>query len=427
MRSGRWFFWLGILLGSGLTQAQQPSKPATASSKAADKKQVTLAFPGEGERWWWLENLAGEPESVPSRVSDKKTAVEVALKKGFLWVLDPKSGNLARFHLDQIADTVEFKSDTWSHLARLRVEVKATGKPVAAAIVTLKDKEGKAQRRVIEPTALGTAEFERVALGRIKVEVRYGENQTASQEVDLSADRQERVPRIEMVLAANVPTVEPPTAQTAATPPSSGPLGGERGGFGTILNWILGLGILVVVLYIVLRFVAGHDERVGQFMQKLGVQLPQAQPAPTDGAPSETAQPPPVVPEGFCPFCGQKKDPLTSACACTLTPGTATPGRSAGAPRLVGLQGAYAGQVYELQGDLISIGREAGNTVVLSEDNTVSRRHAQIIRQDGNLVVQDLGSSNGTYVNGVRITTETLLRPGDTLQFGASVFKLETS
>ena len=94
-------------------------------------------------------------------------------------------------------------------------------------------------------------------------------------------------------------------------------------------------------------------------------------------------------------------------------------------PRLVGLQGAYAGQVFEINADLITIGREAGNDIVLEQEITVSRRHAQLIRQNGELMVQDLGSTNGTFVNGQRISGVTPLRVGDTVQFGMASFRVE--
>lgn len=51
-------------------------------------------------------------------------------------------------------------------------------------------------------------------------------------------------------------------------------------------------------------------------------------------------------------------------------------------------------------------------------DSQVSRHHAQIIRQAGEFMVEDLGSTNGTFVNGVRVR-RCRLTPGDQLQFGA--------
>jgi len=70
-----------------------------------------------------------------------------------------------------------------------------------------------------------------------------------------------------------------------------------------------------------------------------------------------------------------------------------------------------------------TIGRDPANDIVL-EDTTVSRRHAQIERQDGDVVLTDLGSSNGTFVNGRRVQ-QAPLRPGDEVVIGGCTFRLQ--
>jgi pSer/pThr/pTyr-binding forkhead associated (FHA) protein len=91
----------------------------------------------------------------------------------------------------------------------------------------------------------------------------------------------------------------------------------------------------------------------------------------------------------------------------------------------VGTQGAYVGVSFSIEADLITVGREVGNGIVLDQDSTVSRRHAQFLKQGDTVFVEDLGSTNGTFVNGVRISAPTPVRPGDTVQFGACAFRVE--
>src|SRR4051812_23004686 len=67
--------------------------------------------------------------------------------------------------------------------------------------------------------------------------------------------------------------------------------------------------------------------------------------------------------------------------------------------------------------DEITIGREDGNTVRLPERN-VSRRHARLLRDDGFLVIEDLGSSNGVRINGDRIDAPRRIQEGDLIQIG---------
>jgi pSer/pThr/pTyr-binding forkhead associated (FHA) protein len=62
--------------------------------------------------------------------------------------------------------------------------------------------------------------------------------------------------------------------------------------------------------------------------------------------------------------------------------------------------------------------------MALSEDSAVSRKHARIVKEGNNYKVYDEGSSNGIYVNGVKVT-EQELHSGDKLQIGTTVFRFE--
>ena len=71
----------------------------------------------------------------------------------------------------------------------------------------------------------------------------------------------------------------------------------------------------------------------------------------------------------------------------------------------------------------IVVGRQAGLELTLADD-WVSRRHARIRRVGDEFLLEDLGSSNGTYVDGVPVMT-CVLRPGDWIQIGRSLFRFE--
>ena len=87
---------------------------------------------------------------------------------------------------------------------------------------------------------------------------------------------------------------------------------------------------------------------------------------------------------------------------------------------LKGMTGPWAGKRYALANLVSTIGRVEGNDVV-ADDDSVSRRHAEIRKSGRGYVVRDLNSANGTYVNGERIT-EAPLRPGDVIKFGVVEF-----
>ena len=84
------------------------------------------------------------------------------------------------------------------------------------------------------------------------------------------------------------------------------------------------------------------------------------------------------------------------------------------------------GQRIELHEGHYSVGRHLECDIVISDSN-VSRKHAEIVCADGDVVVKDLGSTNGTKVNGVAVTGEQLLQHGDVIGFGTAQVKFEAS
>lgn len=92
---------------------------------------------------------------------------------------------------------------------------------------------------------------------------------------------------------------------------------------------------------------------------------------------------------------------------------------------LVIRQGQQAGMSFPLVGNQILIGREEGLDISL-QDPEASRRHARISWQAGQFVIEDLGSTNGTFVNGVQLTTPQILNAGDSVGIGqtALVFQV---
>jgi pSer/pThr/pTyr-binding forkhead associated (FHA) protein/tetratricopeptide (TPR) repeat protein len=95
------------------------------------------------------------------------------------------------------------------------------------------------------------------------------------------------------------------------------------------------------------------------------------------------------------------------------------------APVLKGLTGPWANQRFPLQGKLF-VGRTAPAAVLL-EDDSVSRKHAELEQTPEGVVLRDLGSANGTRVNGEAVGTEpVVLQPGDTVQFGMVELAYET-
>ncbi|WP_405005468.1 FHA domain-containing protein [Kitasatospora purpeofusca] len=106
-------------------------------------------------------------------------------------------------------------------------------------------------------------------------------------------------------------------------------------------------------------------------------------------------------------------------------PPTQGGGRRRGAPtQLVVVQGSLAGTTVALQGQTITLGRAHDSTIVL-DDDYASSRHARIYPdQTGQWTVEDLGSTNGTYLDRQRLTAPTPLQPGMPIRIGRTVIEL---
>jgi ABC transport system ATP-binding/permease protein len=99
------------------------------------------------------------------------------------------------------------------------------------------------------------------------------------------------------------------------------------------------------------------------------------------------------------------------------------PGRAAG-PQLKGLTGPVEGKTTPLAGTVV-VGRVAGVDLQI-DDDSVSRRHAELVVEGRQVSVKDLGSANGTSVNGTPIDEKTILNAGDIVQFGVVEMMFET-
>ena len=85
--------------------------------------------------------------------------------------------------------------------------------------------------------------------------------------------------------------------------------------------------------------------------------------------------------------------------------------------RLVMSQGPQPGQTFTLDQDLLTLGRDPGSDIVIN-DPQVSRQHARITCQGELILIEDLGSTNGTFVNGMRLTGPHTLANGDVISLG---------
>ncbi len=181
-------------------------------------------------------------------------------------------------------------------------------------------------------------------------------------------------------------------------------------------GWI-GILIAVALGYTGFRYAQNKGFTVVGMLTKAGVTLPKdPDPVPQAQRPGNTSTALPPLP-GL--------DALPSP-----VPGTAaqspTAGITASGPLvLVATDGQASGKRFKLSGTM-TIGREMRCNIPLANDQTISRNHAEVLcSPDGSYTVTDKGSSNGTFVNGTRVTGSAQLVAGDTLVVGAQRFRIE--
>lgn len=93
------------------------------------------------------------------------------------------------------------------------------------------------------------------------------------------------------------------------------------------------------------------------------------------------------------------------------------------ATRLVITSGQKAGAEFPLGRDEITIGRSSDSAIIIRDDYT-STHHARLMLWNGRWMIQDLDSTNGTFLNGSRVTVPTPIPLGATVKVGATTFEL---
>jgi hypothetical protein len=414
---------------------------AAAGAQTAAKRGLTIKAPAEGDYLIRVKPAQGAPgpEPLPSRFTDPTTNVSIDTKavgqKPMVMVDDVKSGNTAvrTVDLSSADGLITLRSSDFDHVRQVDVKVTYDSKAVRVARVTLTSAGAKPTSVTLDPTRAGVATFEDVAVGRAQVTVMAGEGVKSTLDAEITTDHTGARLTINAPLGSKVPTLEAGAASTAPEGPAMTAPGGAAGapaqpasgGFTSLVSTLLGLAVIGGIGYALYRWTQSGG--MAATLKKAGIEVSGAPPPDASGTPwQQSAPPPPVVADPTrCQFCGETKGP-DGACACSVgavPAGAPAPGPTH--PRLVGVAGIYSGRIFELGGSELTFGRSPDCTAALVDDTTVSRRHATLRADSGGASITDEGSSNGVYVNGVRIAGSQALRPGDEVQIGATQFRLE--
>ena len=437
---------LGVLLASGAVaqkadDAKKPDAPNASNAakpapvaQFASVMQLKVEFTGDfAYRYVAKNGDSAAPTPLPSPTGGVVALPLPATIKpdgATLEIFDNQRGNLARLpvSLDKPATLNE---SAFKFAQAVFVPLQSKGRPVMEAQVEAENaSKTYRQTRLLSAGDNGVAHFENVPLDEpITLTARYSADSPKSVTETFSrahpADGIHHEPitvdwaDVKLAPAQAVPAnPNPPTAMTpgtvapaaappaapAAPPASSSP-------FGTIIGLLViaGAGYGLYRLY--------STGQLKTILDKAGIQTA-ASAADGAGANPFTA---PAAPK-LTPITEGTADPFGGVSAVVGAGSIVSAG-----PRLVATAGTYSGQIFPLNSASADIGRDPMNPIPLPNDTNVSRRHAAIQGNGGQFAVIDFGSSNGTYVNGVKIGAQTPqpLRPGDELNIGNTRFRFE--
>jgi hypothetical protein len=425
---------------------------------------ATLTFSDNKPRVAWLQD--GVPSVAPKDAS-KVTGLTFELrvltgsKEETAYVWDSTSGLIASRKVSAFKNGLwDVQDSDFDTIAAVKVSVQHNGKPISAANLELKD-SARAQSQLLDLSANGTGEFFFVKPGSVQATVQYrsktGMAAPVVQVFNLAKAAASPEPTLTISVPEDTETIggAPPASQASGSLPqasANGPpvTGGVSGGtpataapaaaapkpsesspFGSFIVIVIALAAVLALGYFGLQYMKNNPESTRRTLEQLGAQIPkpgdealnQGVPAVPLAAPAAPTPAPKIVLDGSAPDIYSAGSGASSAVSAAWDSGPAT-----AFPTSVNVTGP---QLRSSSGDTIPIsdtlvvGRDPGLGLSLVGESSVSRRHAEIAKGATGVVLKDLGSTNGTYVNGSKLQGETVLRAGDEVRFGAVSFRFE--
>ena len=396
---------------------------ATAQTGASNGQ---LTFPSAGERRAWVATAVGE--SAPAQpIIGQEATLEVPLQgvgtRDQVFVWDVTTGNIAVRAASRVGAGWAVSPRDDQFLAEVAVRVESAGQAVASARVRL-TVAGRTRETLLSPRQAGEVVFFGVPPGPARVDVAYstdsGTKSAPTVLVDLKLKRPEARPQLVVALPEGAETVAPSVA-AAERPPEAAPVPGpaavpvRTNPIGMVIMYLVTLAAAIAAGYYGLKWMQRNPQQLEAGLTKLGVKVPDPDTMDSGAAPL-TAPPPPAPPQ---PILLDNAAP-TPLAAGIVTSVASAGGALTGSPRIV----RDSGGTTDLPEGETLVGREVPGPLSLAAEDTLSRRHAALIRAGDTVTVRDLGSTNGTFVNGIKVD-EAVLRSGDAVQFGAVRFRYE--
>ena len=407
---------------------------AVCSAASFASSKLALVFPDATEKHVfesaaWPTKEPGSDTKFSAQKADY--TINSAVKTDKVFVIDSTTNKVASKAIGDIKDgTWTLTAADFTAIYKVKVEVTTPKGPVAAATVDLESGTDK-RNELIDPSANGVATFLFVKAGEVKVAVNYkagGKAQNPVKQVfTIGGDKDAAL----KVALPDGEAVAPPAGGTAtgSAPAKSGnlsdaannqPVADPGSPGGNLLTIVIFLAVVGGVGYFIVQYMKKNPDQVKDTLTKLGADLPK----PHD--PNASAHDPnPIAPIAPQPM----QQIILDGGAPSHIPGPvapisqiqmSAPPTATGIPKLI----ATDGSAFELPDGETVVGREFGVGLVVPND-TISRKHASLIKNGTSVEIQDHGSTNGTWINGGKLSGSQTLRPGDSVRFGSIEYRYE--
>ncbi len=408
--------------------------PGAVAASWAQSAKVTLDFGADGTRRVWQRDAA-ESAEVGTPVSVTGVSAEIEVTPGrIVGVYDEATGKAAEKPADDILKSKSWKlaANDFNRLGRLEVTVVYELQPVSAGNVVV-SVAGEQRTALLTPGDKGKIEFWNLPLKPLTISfiTKFDGREVKTPAMSMNPSPGKDGMKVNLPVSEQVDVVSA-TGSAAGESPGNGANGDKpaagadeksketpRGAnpFGTLVSLVIGLAILAALGSGVYMYFKGSPDQAKDLLKKAGLD-----PDAADQAAQAQAQAAPAPKP-------MQKIVLDDAAPTPLQQGAAAVAGAIGAVQdAVGMH-AYKlvgtnGEEYDIRGGEYKIGRE-GADISFGADSGVSRSHAVISRTSSGVTITDLGSTNGTYVNGVKIVQTTELKAGDLLILGTIRLRCE--
>lgn len=408
--------------------------PGILAAAWAQPAKVTFDFGSDGTRKVW-QREANDASSVGTPVSVTGVSADIEVTPGkIVGVYDEATGKAAEKPAEEILKSKSWKlaASDFTRLGRLEVTVVYELQAAAAGNVMV-SVAGEQRTALLTPGDKGKVEFWNLPSKPLVLSftTKFEGKEVKTPAMSMNPSPGKGGMKVNLPVSEQIDVVAPSgnAAQESpaegASPKTSPDASGEKAKeapkganpLGTLVSLFIGLAILGALGYGVYMYFRGSPDQAKDLLKKAGLDPDAADQAAQSQAPAAPA-PQPI-----------QKIVLDDAAPTPFQQGAAVVAGAVGAVQdAVGIH-AYKlvgpnGEEYDIRGGEYKIGRE-GADISFGADSGVSRSHAVISRNGGVLTITDLGSTNGTYVNGVKITGATELKPGDLLILGTVRLRCE--